>query len=89
MIVNFIKSSISWLLSQVAVSIIVWIIYLIFLQDLIEVKVSLFQWIGIVLTVSLVFPAGRPTKREDATDSTSKNKLSVLSDLIPNGRQRN
>jgi hypothetical protein len=87
MIVNFIKSSISWLLSQVAVSIIVWIIYLIFLQDLI-VDIYLFQWIGIVLIVSLVFPAGRPTRRDDATVS-SKKKLSVLSDLIPNGRQGN
>lgn len=88
MITNFIKSSISWLLSQVAISIIVWIIYLIFLQDLIEVNISLFHWIGIVLTASLVFPAGRPIKKEDSTDLT-KNKLSVLSDLIPNGRQRN
>jgi hypothetical protein len=85
MITNFIKSSISWLISQLAISFIVWIIYLILLHDLFKDEITLLHWIGIVLAVSLVFPAGRPATGVDEIH-LSKSKLF---DLIPNGRQRN
>ena len=85
MITNFIKSSLSWLISQLAISIVVWVLYLIFLQDLLEVKMTLPNWIGTVLIASLIFPAGRPINRENK-EAASRNNLH---DLISNGRQGN
>jgi hypothetical protein len=85
MITNFLKSSLSWLISQLAISIVVWILYLTLLQDLLEVRMTLLNWIGTVLIMSLIFPAGRPVVRENK-EITSKNNLH---DLISNGRQGN
>ena len=86
--INFIKSFISWIISQFIISVITWIVYLTLLTDLFKTEITLFQWIAIVFIISLIVPAGRPVKKENNKEY-NKNKLSSLSNLVPNGRQRN
>lgn len=75
---NLIKlaPSISWIISQLALSLICYIIYYIFLENTFNISLNYMQWISIIIICQCVIPRSDNKKQEE--QGTVSNLLTFL-----------
>ncbi len=73
---NLIKLSVSWIISQLILSSICYIIYNMFLNDTFNISLSYIQWLSIIIICQCIIPKSDNKKQEE--QNTVSNLLTFL-----------